>query len=417
MMRPLMRSEREVVDCLNAAPAVAAVRAVAAEQGIPAYLVGGAVRDLFLHRPPRDFDFVVAGDAREFARAILRRATAGGRISAAESGTVAYRSGALGRVDLMPSNGLSVDDFVARHADVTVNTLVFDVQGGRIVDAHGALGDLASRSIRAIPPGAFTTRPAHLPLRAVRMALLTPAFTLDAGTRAELGACGRLVAAAPPGDVGYELCLILKSSECARGICMLDELGLLDVVLDAWLSSVATLTPDAGRPRGATDVEDIIRTFTALDEVIAPCDGPAQKLIPLARHALLLVATMRRHRLASTAADELRLVTDCGDQIERSLNVLAARFSSPGVYGFRVRMITTRFLAGRAAIAAGAPVHEAIEQAIRTLGPQKGWLSAALIGAAWAVEAGPGRIAAERAAHVNAALRGHAAVRRQERPS
>lgn len=406
-----MRSQQEVIDGLNAAPAVAAVRAVAAEKGMPAFLVGGAVRDLFLHRSPRDFDFVVDGDAREFAREVARRAPARAMTSGAEPGTVAYRSDALGRVDFMPSNGLPIADFLARHADVTVNTLVFDVHDSRIVDGHGALGDLASRRIRAVPPIAFTGRPPHLALRAVRMALLTPAFTLDAETLADLGACGRLVAAAPPGDVGYELYLILKSSESVRGLRTLEELGLLDGVLETTLSAVASAGPEACHPPVGTDIDDIGRAFTALDEVIAPGDALSERLVPLARHVLLLTAAIRGRRLAGTAEDGRRLVAARGEQIERTFNALSTRFSSPGVYGFRVRMVATGFAVGLAAVAAGAPVDEAIEQAISTLGARKGWLSAALIGAAWAVEADAGGIAAERAAHVKAALRVNAALR------
>jgi tRNA nucleotidyltransferase (CCA-adding enzyme) len=44
----------------------------------PAYLVGGAVRDLLLYRPGLDVDLVVVGDAEAFAHTLGERL--GGRV-------------------------------------------------------------------------------------------------------------------------------------------------------------------------------------------------------------------------------------------------------------------------------------------------------------------------------------------------
>src|SRR5258706_12236349 len=63
----------------------------AAARGLPAYIVGGFVRDLVLNRPGLDFDIVVAGDGVALARALAKKH--GGKVTAhARFGTARIRS-------------------------------------------------------------------------------------------------------------------------------------------------------------------------------------------------------------------------------------------------------------------------------------------------------------------------------------
>src|SRR5689334_6162231 len=52
----------------------------AARRNLPAYIVGGFVRDLLLGNPGMDFDIVVAGDAIALARALAKKH--GGKVTA-----------------------------------------------------------------------------------------------------------------------------------------------------------------------------------------------------------------------------------------------------------------------------------------------------------------------------------------------
>ena len=48
------------------------VGAVADQLGVEAYVVGGYVRDLILHRPSKDIDFVCVGSGIALAQAVAR---------------------------------------------------------------------------------------------------------------------------------------------------------------------------------------------------------------------------------------------------------------------------------------------------------------------------------------------------------
>lgn len=53
----------------------------AAELGIPCYVVGGYVRDLFLGRPSKDIDFVTEGPGIDVAAAVAKKLGRGAHLS------------------------------------------------------------------------------------------------------------------------------------------------------------------------------------------------------------------------------------------------------------------------------------------------------------------------------------------------
>ena len=64
------------LDGVVSEPLFAAVAAEAAKQNIPAFAIGGYVRDRLIGRPCKDIDFVVEGDGMDFAEAVSKRLNA-----------------------------------------------------------------------------------------------------------------------------------------------------------------------------------------------------------------------------------------------------------------------------------------------------------------------------------------------------
>ena len=195
-----MLAEQQVLEVLSSTPAIHAVRQLAAQASVSVSLTGGALRDLFLGLTPINFDFVVEGDADALAGRVANLAPGGALGAVSESGTIRYR-GDLGRLAFIPAKGLSVDAFLTRHVDFTVNALACDLRALTIVDRHGSLADIESQIIRNHPSTGFASKPAHFALRAVRMVLTMPALRLDANTRADIERHADLVGA-DPADVG-----------------------------------------------------------------------------------------------------------------------------------------------------------------------------------------------------------------------
>ena len=62
-----------LADEIRSSPVFDIVSAAAAQAGVETYVVGGYVRDLLLHRPNKDIDFVCVGSGIELAQAVASR--------------------------------------------------------------------------------------------------------------------------------------------------------------------------------------------------------------------------------------------------------------------------------------------------------------------------------------------------------
>src|SRR5580765_3171807 len=233
-------------------PAAAKVCAVLREAGFSAYVVGGAVRDLLLGIPPKDFD--VATDARpEQIKPLFRRALIIGRrfrlvhvmlgpetievstFRAADPDTA--EKDEHGRVLRDNVFGTQAED--ARRRDFTVNALYFDPASGEVVDFHGGLVDLKKRVLRVIgdPVTRYREDPVRM-LRAVRLGAKL-GLTLDAATRRPIAELAPLMERVPPPRLFDEMLKLLLSGHASACLRQLREVGLhkgllplLDVILE-----------------------------------------------------------------------------------------------------------------------------------------------------------------------------------------
>jgi len=227
--------------------------------GFSVYVVGGAVRDLLLGLPPKDFD--LATDARpEQIKPLFRRAIIIGRRfrlvhvmiggetvevstfraaapEAADDGENQVVHDEHGRVLRDNVFGSQEDD--ARRRDFTVNALFYDPATEEVIDFHGGLADLRKRMPRVIgdPETRYREDPVRM-LRAVRLAAKL-GLTLEPATRAPIRRLAGLMERVPPARLFDEMLKLLLSGHASACLRQLRDVGLhkgllplLDVILD-----------------------------------------------------------------------------------------------------------------------------------------------------------------------------------------
>ncbi|MDX2151109.1 MAG: CCA tRNA nucleotidyltransferase [Bryobacteraceae bacterium] len=223
--------------------------------GFRALLVGGCVRDLLLGTPPQDFD--VATDARPDAvLSIFPGSKAVGAhfgvVLVGDTEVATFRSDNAYRDGRRPESVqfLSEPEADARRRDFTINALMLDPLSGEVYDYVGGRRDLDSRTLRAIGDPLERFREDHLRmLRAVRFAARL-GFTLHPQTfeaiRAERSSI-RLIAAERVRD---ELVRILTEGGARTGFELLDQTGLLELILPEVAAMKGVAQPPEYHPEG-----------------------------------------------------------------------------------------------------------------------------------------------------------------------
>jgi tRNA nucleotidyltransferase (CCA-adding enzyme) len=159
----------------------------------PAYLVGGAVRDLLLGSTDRaDIDVVVEGDVGPIVDALGGEARSHERFGTATvtagelvADLATARAESYARPGALPEvRPATLADDLARR-DFTVNAMAIPLRDDpRLIDPHGGHGDLEQRALRVLHERSFVDDPTRA-LRAARYAARL-GFELDPGTEALL---------------------------------------------------------------------------------------------------------------------------------------------------------------------------------------------------------------------------------------
>jgi tRNA nucleotidyltransferase (CCA-adding enzyme) len=242
--------------------------------GHRSFVVGGAVRDLLLHRPRQATDFDVATPATpQEVTALFRKVVPTG----AEHGTVTVVIGGLAvEVTTFRGEGAYLDgrrpESVTFHRDLeadlarrdfTMNALAWDPLAGEFRDPHGGRADMARRRVRAV--GVARERFAEdglRPLRAVRFAAQL-GFDLDPATRGAIPGALPVVRKVAVERISDELGRLAVSPHAARGLALLRATGLLGVVLPALAALEPRELDHAGRVLAGVDPTPELR-FAAL---------------------------------------------------------------------------------------------------------------------------------------------------------
>jgi tRNA nucleotidyltransferase/poly(A) polymerase len=202
-----------------------------AAQGVPAYLVGGWLRDRLREQPNYDLDVAVDGDALALARRLAGRL--GGHYFALDTErdigrAIIDRGGQRLIVDIARLRGPDLQADLSDR-DFTINALAADVQASEsVIDYHGGLADLAAGLLRPVSDGSIRNDPLRA-LRAVRLAAEL-GFALAPETEALIRRDGPGLRAVAGERIRDELARLLAQPDAARWLYRLDDLGLLDVI-------------------------------------------------------------------------------------------------------------------------------------------------------------------------------------------
>ena len=208
-------------------------------EGYEAYLAGGCVRDMLLHKAPQDYD--IATDARPndiqrvFADTIPVGAQFGVILVMVEGEpfeVASFRHDGPyldGRRPSAVRYGSLQEDI--RRRDFTINGMVYDPIDDRIIDLVEGRKDLELRTIRAIGEPRERFREDRLRMiRAVRFAASLK-FEIAAETFAAIRQLAPTIADISWERIGDEVTRILTEGGARRGFELLDLSGLLAVLL------------------------------------------------------------------------------------------------------------------------------------------------------------------------------------------
>jgi poly(A) polymerase len=197
--------------------------------GVPAWIVGGAVRDELLGRPTADLDLVVDGDVRGLAKA-LARATGGPAFELSDAFGAWRIVGPEHRwqVDIMRLQGASLTEDLAQR-DFTINAMARPLAGGDVVDPHGGAADLSAHRLRMVAPSSFEDDP----LRTLRLARFACELAMEPepGTRAAATATAPRIVDVAAERVFAELKRVIAADRVLEGLTLMDALGLTPHVL------------------------------------------------------------------------------------------------------------------------------------------------------------------------------------------
>ncbi|HEX7724227.1 MAG TPA: HD domain-containing protein [Candidatus Paceibacterota bacterium] len=212
--------------------------------GFQAYLVGGCVRDLFLGREPKDWDFTTNATPEQIMAlfpktvyentfgtvAVINETATDEKLKVIE--VTPYRVESTYSDRRHPDQvkfSTKIEDDLKRR-DFTVNAMAASLSGGAIkdiVDLYGGFADLKAKILRTVGnPGDRFMEDALRLMRAIRLAVALD-FTVENETLAAIQSHSKLIKDVSMERIRDEFSKILLSDTPKKGIEMLSETGLL----------------------------------------------------------------------------------------------------------------------------------------------------------------------------------------------
>ena len=248
--------------------------------GFKAYLVGGAVRDIFLHKEPHDFDVATNAtpqDVTRLFRTVIPTGFEHGTVTVHFKGleievtTFRTESGySDGRHPDSINYAATIEEYLARR-DFTINAIAADLKNGQIVDPFYGRKDIKKKIIRTV--GAAHERfmeDGLRPVRCIRFASKL-GFSIEKYTYSEIfnEEILKKVASISVERFRDEFEKMLSSDKPSVALKLLEETGITAIFIPELLEGRGCIQSDY---RGFHD-------FDVLDHLYYACDGaPADKI-------------------------------------------------------------------------------------------------------------------------------------------
>ena len=254
------------------------VGAEADRLGLECYVIGGYVRDLFLHRESTDIDVVVVGSGISLAEAVAKKLGKGAHLSVFKTyGTAQVKRGDLelefvgarresytrdSRNPIVEDGTLQEDQ---DRRDFTINAMAICLNSaryGELLDPFDGIGDLERCIIRTPlnPDITFSDDPLRM-MRAIRFATQL-GFDLHPDTFDAIWRNASRLEIITRERIAEELNKIMMSRRPSEGWLLLDKTGLLPLVLPDLVALKGVEVKDG---RGHKDV--FLHTLKVLDNL------------------------------------------------------------------------------------------------------------------------------------------------------
>lgn len=260
-----------------------AVAKAAAVLDIPAFAVGGFVRDKILERPTKDIDIVCMGDGMELAQAFAKLfkptppvslfktfGTAQVKFQDIEIEFVGARKESYSRDSRKPQVAPGTIEDDQNRRDFTINALAVelsDAHFGTIIDPFGGLLDLENKILKTplAPDQTFDDDPLRM-MRAIRFATQLD-FSITEETFLSLKRMASRIKIVSQERITDELQKIMMTKKPSKGWYLLKEAGLLDYIFPVLLQLEGAETLD-----GIGHKDNFSHTLQVLDNVAAQSD-------------------------------------------------------------------------------------------------------------------------------------------------
>ena len=252
--------------------------------GLECYVIGGYVRDIFLHRDSTDIDVVVVGSGIELAQAVAKRLGKGAHLSVFKTyGTAQVKRG---KIELefvgarresyqrdsrnpIVEDGTLEDDQNRR--DFTINAMAVCLNQdryGELLDPFGGIHDMNECTIRTPldPDITYSDDPLRM-MRAIRFATQL-GFYLDRETFESIERNAGRIKIITKERIVEELNKIMLSRKPSVGWILLDKTGLLPLIFPELSALKGVETKDG---KGHKDV--FFHTLQVLDNLAQTSDN------------------------------------------------------------------------------------------------------------------------------------------------